>query len=152
MVSEEDLKLDSMWFEAVDRLELMKAHYQDRWMILMNRGLDKKIVVDHKEKSVRRVDVTDEELQMIKKIEAEFGFVIYYLIEDEGVWPDGCTFKRYTLPYVDKYEEEYEREREECIGRCGTCSAYVVNMEDPSCSEITEFKFQNVNGMIINVS
>ena len=152
MVSEEDLKLDSMWFEAVDRLELMKAHSQDRWMILMNRALDKKIVVNHKEKSVRRVDITDEELQMIKRIEAEYDFIVYYLIEDEGVWPDGCTFQRYTLPYVDKNDECYEMEREECINRCGTCPAYVVNMEDPCCSEITEFRFQNVNGLIINAS
>jgi len=152
MVSAEDLKKDAMWFEAASRLELMKAHYQDRWMILMNRGLDSKVVVNHQEKSVRRVEITDEELQMIKKIEAEYDFIIYYLIEDEGIWPDGCTFKRYTMPYVDKNEEGYEMDREDAIGRCGTCPAYVVNMEDPDCSEITEFVYQNVGGMIINVS
>ena len=43
-------------------------------------------------------------------------------------------------------------EHEECIGRCGTCPAYVVNMEDPDCSEITEFVYQNVEGMIVNAS
>lgn len=152
MVSEEDLKLDSMWYEAVDRLRLMKACSTDQWMFLMNRSLDKKIIVNHKEKSVKRVDITDEELQMIKKIETEYNFIVYYLIEDEGIWPDGCTFKRYTLPYVDRNEDDYEMEREECINRCGTCPAYVVNMEDPDCSEITEFRFQNVDGLIINAS
>ena len=86
------------------------------------------------------------------KIEEEYEFFVYYLIEDEGSWPDGCTFKRYTLPYVDKNEEGYKMEREECIGRCGTCPAYVVNMEDPDCSEITEFVYQNVEGMIVNAS
>lgn len=152
MVSEEDLKLDSMWYEAVDRLRLMKACSTDQWMFLMNRSLDKKIIVNHKEKSVKRVDITDEELQMIKKIETEYNFIVYYLIEDEGIWPDGCIFKRYTLPYVDRNEDDYEMEREECINRCGTCPAYVVNMEDPDCSEITEFRFQNVDGLIINAS
>lgn len=152
MVSEEDLKLDSMWYEAVDRLRLMKACSTDQWMFLMNRSLDKKIIVNHKEKSVKRVDITDEELQMIKKIETEYNFIVYYLIEDEGIWPDGCTFKRYTLPCVDRNEDDYEMEREECINRCGTCPAYVVNMEDPDCSEITEFRFQNVDGLIINAS
>jgi len=152
MVSADDLKMDSMWFEAVDRLELMNAHYKDRWIILMNRGLEDKVVVNHREKTVRRVEVTDEELQMIKRIEAEYDFIVYYLIEDEGVWPDGCTFKRYTLPYVDKNEEGYAMDREETIKRCGTCPAYVVNMEDSDCSEITEFVYQNVGGLIVNAS
>lgn len=152
MVSKEELKLDSMWFEAVDRLELMKAHYEDRWMILMNRSLDKKIVVNHEDKSVRRVDITDDEIQMIKDIESKYDFIVYYLIEDEGIWPDGCTFKRYTMPYVGINEEEYEMDKEDAIKRCGTCPAYVVNMEDPDCSEITEFMFHNVGGMIINAS
>jgi len=152
MVSAEDLKLDSMWFEAVDRLALMKAHSQDQWMILMNRGLDKTIVVDHKERSVRRIDITDEEIKMIKDFENQYGYIVYYLIKDEGLWPDGCTFTRYTMPYVSRNEEEYEMDKEDAIKNCGTCPAYVVNMEDPDCSEITEFRFQNVNGLIINAS
>ncbi len=152
MVTAEDLKKDEMWYEAVDRLTLMEAHYKDRWMILMNRGLDSKIVVNHEEKSVRRVDITDDELKMIKKIELENDFIIYYMIEDEGLWPDGCTFKRYTLPYVGRNEEEYEMEREDAIKGCGTCPAYVVNMEDPRCSEITEFRYNNVGGLLINES
>jgi len=152
MVSAEDLKKDAMWYEAVDRLGIMKAHYQDRWMLLMNRGLDVKVVVNHQEKSVRRVEITEEELQMIKKIEAEHDFIVYYLIEDEGMWPDGCTFKRYTMPYVDKNEEGYELDREESIKGCKTCPAYVVNMEDLDCSELTEFAYLTVGGLIINAS
>lgn len=152
MVSAEDLLKDAMWFEAVDRLELMNVHYKDRWMILMNRGLDCKIVVNHELKSVRRVEITEEELQMIKKIEEKYHFIIYYFIEDEGVWPDGETFKRYTLPYVDKNVDEYESERENTILWCGTCPAYVVNVDVPECSEITEFLYYNVDGMLINAS
>lgn len=152
MVSKEDLKKDSMWFEADDRLELMKADPKDRWMILMNRALDFKVVVDHKAKSVRRVDITDEELEMIKKIEEKFDFICYYLIQDEGVWPDGCTFDRYTLLYVSKNEEEYEMDKEDAIKGCGTVPVYVINMEDDDCSEITECRFMNVGGLLINAS
>ena len=146
------IKEDFMVGEAVERLNLMGAHYMETSKILFERQAELKIVVNHEEKSIRRKKVTDEEREMINKIEEEYDFFVYYLIEDEGVWPDGCTFKRYTLPYVDKNEEDYEMESEECIGRCGTCPAYIVNMEDPDCSEITEFAYQNVEGMIINAS
>lgn len=43
-------------------------------------------------------------------------------------------------------------DREDAIKRCGTCPAYIVNMEEPDCSEITEFVYQNIEGMIINAS
>lgn len=152
MVSKEDLKKDEMWFEAVDRLELMNAHYQDRWLILMNRSLEFKIVVNTETQTIRRVDTSDDELRMIKEIEKEYEVIIYYLIEDEGVWPDGCTFRRYTLPYVGRNEAEYESEREESIMQCGTCPAVVINLEEPDCSEITEFKYHSVQGMIVNLS
>ncbi len=152
MISKENLKKDVMFFEAVNRLELMNAKPRDRQMILTNRALDFKIVVNHEEKSVRRDEPTEEELQMIKNIEAKYNFICYYLIQDEGVWPDGCTFPRYTLLYVGENEDEYEMDREECIKRCGTVPAYIVNMEVPDFSEFTEIKFENVGGNMINVS
>lgn len=152
MVSAEDLKKDAMWFEAVDRLELMGAKPEDRWMILMNRGLDIKIVVDHKERSVRRQEISEEELNMVKELENKFGFICYYLIKDEGMWPDGCTFPRYSLLYVGENTEVYEMIKEECINECGTIPVYVVNMEDSYCSELTEMKYVNVGGNIINAS
>ena len=146
------IKEDFMVGEAVERLNLMGAHYMETSKILFERQAELKIVVNHEEKSIRRKKITDEEREMIDKIEEEYGFFVYYLIEDEGVWPDGCTFKRYTLPYVSSNEEEYEMDREDVIKRCGTCPAYIVNMEDPDCSEITEFVYQNVEGMIVNAS
>lgn len=152
MPSKEVLKNDSMWAEALERLELMEADLNEKSLIQNQRVLGKKIVVNHKEKSVRRADITDEELEMIKKVESSYDFIVYYLIEDEGLWPDGCTFKRYTMPYVSANKEEYEMYKEFSIKQCGTCPAYVANMEEPDCSEITEFKFYNVGGMIINVS
>ena len=146
------IKEDFMIGEAVERLNLMGAHYMETSKILFERQAELKIVVNNEEKSIRRKKITDEEREMIDKIEEEYGFFVYYLIEDEGVWPDGCTFKRYTLPYVSSDKEEYEMDREDAIKRCGTCPAYIVNMEDPDCSEITEFVYQNVEGMIVNAS
>ena len=93
-----------------------------------------------------------EELRMIKQIETDKNIIIYYLIEDEAVWPDGSTFKRYTMPYVYTNEEEYEWTKEDAIKKCGTCPACVVNMEEPDCSEVTEFAYLNVGGFIVNAS
>lgn len=152
MASKKIAKADIMVGEAVERMEIMAIDHQERCSILTQRRVERKIVVDHEERSVRKVAITDEELQMIKEFEEKYGYFVYYLIEDEGVWPDGCTFIRYTLPYVSTNEEEYEMDKEDAIKRCGTCPAYVVNMEDPDCSEITEFVFQNVGGLIINAS
>jgi len=141
-----------MWAEAKERLELMEVDPVDVRNICDKESLEFKVVVDRRERTVRKVAITDEEIQMIKKMENDFNFVFYYLIEDEGIWPDGCTFKRYTLPYVGKYEEEYEMDKEDSIKACGTCPAYVVNIEDPDCSEVTEFGFRNIEGVIINES
>lgn len=149
-IEEKEKKEYEMWNEAVERLKLMGAHYLEILDILTKSAVKKKIVVNHEEKSVRRVDITEDENKLIKEFEKEYGYFVYYLIEDEGIWPDGCTFKRYTMPYIGTNEEEYEMDKEEAIMRCGTCPAYVVNVEDPDCSEITEFVFSNIGGMIIN--
>ena len=74
------------------------------------------------------------------------------MIQDEGLWPDGCTFPRYTFLHVDEYVNDYQMVKDECIGRCGTVPAYVINLEEPECSELAEIKFMNVNGLIINAS
>lgn len=141
-----------MYREAVNRMELMGASYEDRCLILKNRSVDYKVVVNHEEKSVRQVKISDEELKMIRKYEAELGFICYYMIQDEGLWPDGCTFPRITLLYVDECEKEYEMVRDECIKSCGTVPAYVINMEDLSCSEFTEIEFKNMGELLINIS
>ena len=35
--------------------------------------------------------------------------IVYYIIKDDGLWPDGCKFPRYTLLYVDSYIEDYNQ-------------------------------------------
>ena len=99
MFSEKDLKRNNMFCEAGDRLKLMKAAECD-WMGLLSEREITKVYVDHKECSVRRAEITDEEMRLIRKLEAEKNIVIYYMIQDE------------------------------CIGRCGTVPAYVINLEE----------------------
>lgn len=151
MVSEEDLKRDNMFYEAGDRLELMKAAKCDWRVLLFGREITK-VLVNHEAHSVRRDEITDEEMQLIRKLEAEKKIIIYYMIQDEGLWPDGCTFPRYTFLHVDEYVNDYQMVKDECIGRCGTVPAYVMNLEEPECSELAEIMFMNVNGLIINAS
>jgi len=77
--------------------------------------------------------------------------LVYYLIQDEGLWPDGCSFPRYTVLYVDKYKDEYEHIKK-YIQMCEIVPAYVINQEATECSEITEIGFRNVSGLIINAT
>ena len=146
------LNYDQMWDEAVKRLELLKVNPAAVELIAANRSINFKIVVNHEEKSVRKQALTENEIQMIKEHEERLGFICYYLIQDEGIWPDGCTFPRYTLLFVDTNEEEYEWERTETIERCGMVTAYVINMEDQDCSEYSEIMYRNVGGNLINLS
>ena len=151
MVSKEDMKRDKMFYEAGDRLKLMKAAECDWRAFLFGREITK-VYVNHEAHSVRIDEIADEEMQLIRKLEAEKNIAIYYMIQDEGLWPDGCTFPRYTFLHVDEYVDDYQMVKDECIGRCGTVPAYVINLEEPECSELAEIKFINVNGLIINAS
>lgn len=151
MMSELSLK-DKMKLEALERLELLNASPLSRAKILNDWNLTKN-VVDSVQMTVNEYGViTDEEEAMIRNFEKEYDVAVYYVIQDEGIWPDGCTFPRYTFLYIGQNEEEWDMDKEECIIRCKTLPAYVVNMEEPDCSEITEIGYQVVGGTIINVT
>ena len=69
MGSKEDMKRDNMFSEAVERLKLMKVAECD----LQNfpgREITK-VYVNHEAHSVRRDEIADEEMQLIRKLEAE---------------------------------------------------------------------------------
>lgn len=151
MDSKAKLKRDNMFSEASVRLELMKAVDCDCQGILSGREITK-VFVNHEAHFIRREEITDKEMQLIRKVEVEKNIVIYYMIQDEGLWPDGCAFPRYTFLYVDEYVSEYQMIKDECIKRCGTVPAYVFNLEKPDCSGFAEIIFRNVSGLIINVS
>ncbi len=152
MATKAELKREKMYQEAVQRLELMKVPNHNIDLFLMNKEVDSKVVVDHEEKKVTCTDITEAELEMVREFEEERGCICYYLIYDEGLYPDGVAFPRYTLLYVDEHESDYQMIKEECIKEMGTVPAYVTNEDDPDCSEMTEIAFVNVKGFLINAS
>lgn len=53
---------------------------------------------------------------------------------------------------LEEYEDDYDSIKEDAISECKTVPAYVVNMEEPECSELTEFYYINANGLLVNAS
>lgn len=143
--------ITNMICEGSERLGRMKASTSDRSDFLFNRKITK-VVVNHDEQTVRKDEISDEEMKLIKELEEEKNIVVYYMIQDEGLWPDGESFKRLTLLHVDSYEDDYPFVHDECIGRCKTVPAYVINLDEPGCSETTEIAFRTIQGLIINAS
>ena len=82
------IKEDFMVGEAVERLNLMGAHYLETSKILFERQAELKIVVNHEEKSIRRKKITDEEREMIDKIEEEYGMITAKIGELEEILAD----------------------------------------------------------------
>lgn len=152
MTMNESLRKDHMYQESEKRLELMGISLEERQNFLQNRSISFKIRANHEEKWIRREEVTEEERQWIKEMEEKYNFLCYYAILDEGMWPDGCTFPRFTLLYVGEDSGSYRMVKEDCIKKYETIPAYIINLEDRSCSEFAEICFRNIRGNLINIS
>lgn len=146
---EENIK-SMMYQEAKERMELLQICADDIDKFFEDKEI-RKIAVDHENMRIGKLSPTAEEMELIRKIENEREYLVYYLIQDEGMWPDGCTFPRYTVLYVDKYKGDYQQAKT-AIEKWNVVPAYVINQEEPDCSEITEIGFRNVSGLIINIS
>lgn len=144
-------KKNDMYLEAIKRLKLLGIDERHLSLFMINREFIK-TSVNHSEGIVRYAEITKEEKQMVQKWEREKNSIVYYMIQDEGAWPDGCKFSRYTLLYVNSYVKDYKMVKEDCIVKFGTVPAYVINMEEPDYSEYGEILFKNVNGLLINLS
>ena len=151
MNSKNNTTVESLWDEAFDRMEIMGISLQDRNDTLASRKVSFKVVVNDQEKSIRKMPVTKEENKMIEEIENEYGVICYYLIKDQCSLPDGTVFTRYTMPYVSNNSKEYDMINEG-IQDYYVVPAYVVNEEIPEYSEFTECEYENIKGLIINVS
>ena len=137
--------------EAIERLELMGAGAEVIAKFSDGKQLTKSDV-DVEHFKVYDRPLTDEEIKMVCDFEQEYNTLVYYVIKDKGFWPDGCLFDRYSLLYVSRCEDEWEMDKEDAIKLCNAVPAYVVNVEEPDCSEITEFAYQCVSGYLVNVS
>ncbi len=146
-----NLKKDYMYKEAVERMELLGVNAEHCRLFMINRKFIK-TDVKHDERIICHMEATDEETRMVQKREKEKNNIVYYIIKDDGLWPDGCKFPRYTLLYVDSYIEDYRMAKEDCILKFGTVPAYIINMEKPGCPEYGEILFKNVKGLLANMS
>lgn len=142
---------EKMKIEALERLEMLQVSALVRAKILNDWQITK-CVVDFENESIMDTELTKEEVQLVEDFEREYDVAVYYVIEDQGIWPDGYTFSRYSFLYVSGNENEWEMEKEECIKRCKTIPAYVINCDEPDCSEITEIGYRAVKGSIINIT
>lgn len=150
LVAAEETTRDLMYREAKERMKLLQVSADAIEGFFEDNAITK-IVVDHANMRVCKQIPTEEERELISQLEQERDYLVYYLIQDEGIWPDGCSFPRYTVLYVDKYRDEYEQTKK-YIQMYQIIPAYVINQEEPECSELTEIGFQNVSGLIINVT
>lgn len=151
MNNADNLKKDYIYKEAIERMELLGINNEHRRLFTTNKKFIK-TAVDHDKKIIRKMEATYEETQMVQKWEKENNSIVYYLIQDNGLWPDGCTFLRYTLLYVDACTKDYKMVKEDCILKYGTVPAYIINIEDSRYSEYGEILFMNVNGFLANIS
>lgn len=148
---EELLLKEKMKQEALKRLELLNASATSRERLLNNWQITK-CLVDFNNKTLKDKELTDEERQYITDFENRYQGIVYYVIQDEGMWPDGSIFERYTLLYVSKYENEWQMEKEGCIKKYKTVPAYVINKEEFKYSELAEIGYAEVAGYIMNVT
>lgn len=143
-------KREKMISEAIERMEMMGVDSGDIERFKENNRIVK-VLVNHDAHTLCHDEMTAEEVKMIEEFEAN-NFVVYYLIQDEALWPDGERFQRYAMLYVDEYENDYEYVKEDAIQDCGTVPAYVVNTDCPDYSEHTEIGFRNVGGLLLNAT
>ncbi len=136
--------------EANDRMRLLGIREED----IRNFGYGEltKVYVNHSEKRLNKESLTPKELEMIMEVEEEKDVLVYYVIKDKGVWPDGAEFERYTLAIVDTYIDDFAFVKEDCIKGTLTLPAYIINAEDPGCSGREEFGFKIINGYMINIT
>lgn len=131
---------------------MMDMHIDDNVIIdfCMDDKLHK-IYVNHEKRSLMDEELTEEEIRNIKEVEEKYNILVYYVIRDEGMWPDGVRFPRYTYLYVTSYEEDWEMYRNG-ITETNFIPAYVQNLDEPAYSELTEILFRCIKGMIMNAS
>lgn len=107
---------EKMQLEAMERLGLLKAKALARAKILNDWKITK-CVVDYENETVNdELELTEDESRLIRSFEEKYKCAVYYVIQDQGMWPDGCLFPRYTFLYVSQYEEDWQMDKEECIG------------------------------------
>lgn len=90
-------------------------------------------------------NLDEEEMSLVRKIEAEKGITIYACIH--GLTGYG---ELYSFLYVSKYDDEWERDIEEL--KNGTCMSYVYNKDVEYCSEFGHIQIQGFGGGLMRIA
>ena len=155
-------ELKRLYKEAVARMKILGVSGED--VEKFSKGEYTKIFVDHENRSVRKMDPTQEEIEMVKKAEKEANipFLAYYIISDSISWPNGETNTRYILPHVwdEKWDNDSDEEHKEGelwgnvrrnMLKYKRVPCYTVNADIPDYSEFGELPYQMLNGMLFTV-
>lgn len=142
---------DKMYEEALMRLEMLLV---DRAAIdkFRETKVPPKSYANIEDMTVRSLEINKYEQGLIDEFEKKHNALVYYVIKDTGFWPDGFPFPRYSFAYVSSYDNEWEMEKEHSIKLLKTIPAYVINEDESECSEITEFGYENVSGLLVNIT
>ena len=144
-------KKEKMIAEAVKRLELMDVEEEDIKLYKENQEIPC-YFVNHEERKIGKTSLTKEQKKIIEEVERDRKEIVYYAIIDNGIWPDGAEFERWSFLTVSGYENDWVIQKENSITKFGCVPAYIYNCEEPDCSEEAEMPFRNMNGIIINIS
>ena len=86
--------------------------------------------------------LSDKEQEKVKEIEEEYGITVYHMTHERMEFGE-----LYDLLYVSSHKDEWERDRQDL--KDGYPCVYVLNMEDPFCSEFGSIGIRSVGGGLI---
>lgn len=89
--------------------------------------------------------LNDEEMQMVKAFEKEYGGLVYHVVKTNTI-----IGLMYSLLYVSKYPEEWEAD--DAALEEGYCYAYVKNATDDFLSELGEIVIQPAYGGVVRIA
>ncbi|MBR4760897.1 MAG: hypothetical protein IK078_12230 [Lachnospiraceae bacterium] len=146
--------------EAMARMRLLGVARED--VERFSKGEYTKVLIDHENRTFRKMEPTQEEIEMIKNAERESSipFAAYYIIRDTIIWPDGSASERFILPHVwdekwdrqsdDDYEEGqlWAKVRKDML-KFKRIPCFVVNPKIPEYSEFGELPYQVLQGILL---
>ena len=125
--------------EAIKRMKKLGLHYN------VIRDFSKKDCVLNKSETMGSLFwLTDEEKEIVKKIEDEYGIMVYHIIHHNAEFGE-C----YCMLYVSQYEEDWQADSE--LIDENLVYAYVYNKDDDFCSEFGTIAIKKAFGGLVRI-
>ena len=117
-----NVSVDEKKIEAIERMKLLKIH-PNPIREFRDEGL-----INFSERGILYWIDNEEWVNKIHEIEEEYNILVYHAIFNYTEFGDLLS-----LLYVSDDKDEWELDRADMMD--GYVSAYVINMDDPGCSE-----------------